>query len=602
MIELGLLGLAAAGYAGSLYWNSYLRAIGLAVDDCSANRQDLAMNRLKMAILLPPIGRLVDHWALCLNFQSYLYIKQKQPDWAEKRLQLIERRPGICEAVRSLCFYRMAEINDLLGFPKEALACRQQALERFEAAQGELDSKALWKPLALVLYGTGDYAGAAEALERLLKQEWSAPILYLRWLSLENAGASRERRLAACREALKFETLPERRIYLLASAAEKELRSSPESALEALRACFEEQRKLGSSGPQMTEAATCIELEALSRLNRISEYEQVRDRLLGDLDPTKPEHLFFLGSVMLKENRFVEYLHLTESVEEPSVRTQRSVALFQVGRARDALDCFPDDDRWSIGSTLAELHLSLLDKPEAYRAIERLRSRDEKGYLEWCASKAAFWDGNLPLAQEQWPHSYPDPTLLMYQGRFESCMEARKREMELSAGAPSVKEQSLKYTQATLWMYQERWEAALQYFEILLQSSEQSPKIRDYCKLYALTCNCWMGEDRLQELEEFSHSLDTRYSQTPLIQRDIALTVADVLIGLKRYDQALLSIDTALPLEPRAFYRGFLLDLRSTALRSLNRETEAEPEDRAILGAAPGSFWAIRAAERLGLP
>lgn len=271
MVELSLLGLVVAGYAGSVYWTSYIRALGQAADHCQNQRQDLAMNRLKRAVLLPPHGRLVDHWALCLNFQSYLYIQQNQPDWAEKRLKLIERRSGICEAVRSLCFYRRAEINDLKGFPNEARACREQAQERFEAGKEELESRQLWKPLALMLYGTGDYKGAVDALDHLLRKEWSAPLLFLRWLSLEHAEVPKAVRLSSCREALKYETLPARRACLLAAAAEMEEEESPESALEAAQACLEEQSRLRDAArADITAVARRARLGALGRLNRES--------------------------------------------------------------------------------------------------------------------------------------------------------------------------------------------------------------------------------------------------------------------------------------------------------------------------------------------
>lgn len=323
---------------------------------------------------------------------------------------------------------------------------------------------------------------------------------------------------------------------------------------------------------------------------------------MKDLKLDNPLHLYLLGTVLRRERRFSEYLHLTESASDTSVRAQRAASLFEVGRPKDALVCFPAEEHWSCASTMAECHLFLLDRCEANRAIEKVGVKDGKGYMAWRASKATFWDGDVSLAQELWPHPHPDSTLLMYQGRFPECWEAWSREIEGSVMAPSAKSLTLLYFRAILWMYEERWGEALQHFEKVLSCSEQDPKRRDYSSLYSLTCRCWMGEARLEELEELSKALSARYSQAPLIQLDIMINRADVMSGIDRHEQVLELVQATLLEEPRAFYRAFLMDLRSSALRSLGQIAEAEEEDQAILQTCPGSYWAKRAVLRLQLP
>ena len=251
---------------------------------------------------------------------------------------------------------------------------------------------------------------------------------------------------------------------------------------------------------------------------------------------------------------------------------------------------------------MADCYLCVLDRREADRAIERLRVQDEKQYLVWRSSKATFWDGDVALAQELWPHPYPDSTLLMYQGRFQECWEAWTRQIERSVMAPSAKSQTRLYFGATLMMLEERWGEALEHLERVISCSDQDPLRQNRCSLYLLSCRCRMGEELLEDLEKLSADLSALYSQAPLVQLDIALTTADVLSGLGHHEQVLDIVQSTLPGEPRAFYRAFLMDLRSASLTSLGKSVEAEVEDQLILKTAPGSFWSERAVRRLRLP
>lgn len=600
MIEIGLLGVAVAGYAGSVYWTSYLRALGQAADYCHQNRLDLALGRLKRALLVPPVGKLVDHWALCLNFQAYLYIQRNQLEWAEKALELIRRRRGVSPAVQSLCFYRQAEIYDKKGLPNEAKASRHQAEERLTAEIEALKSSGIWKPIALLHYGTGYFEQALEGLDRWLQEEWTGALLFLRWLCLEESGASKEQSMTACREALRWEDNPVRRTCLLALASVYE--EDPESAIRASDQCLKEQKKLGvKANPELTALALSGRLVALSRLDHEDEYEKTREQFMAALKALRSSDLVYLGGVLIREGRFIEFLSQSERHSDDNVRRHRAVALAQVGRPKDALDSSPDDN-WSTAENTADCYLALFQRAQANRAIELLKKREENSYLAWQSRTAFFWDGNPSLARDLWPYDYLDPTRLLYEGRFEECWEAWCESHKSSRSSPRQKDRSRRYFRAVLWLYEEQWIRALDAFETLKTQFSSDPKSRDFSQLYALCCRSWLGQDVADSIAEHTEYMNQHYIQSAMIAADIQVARIQSLLGMKRYQDCLHAVDTTLAREPRAFYRAFLLDLRSLSLRATGRIEPAEQEERAILSLAPESWWARRAGARLQLP
>jgi tetratricopeptide (TPR) repeat protein len=605
VIELGILGVAAAGYLGSFYWSSYLRAIGKASDDCRRGRPDLAMRRLKAAVLVPPVGKLVDHWALCLNFQAYLFTQQNQSRLAEKRLALIRKRPGVTQGVKCLCFFRTAEIKEAKGLLAEAKACRRHAQEIFESETAELERRRLWSAIALTFYGTGDYSLAVGALDQLLKHESSAPILHLKLICLEYTGADRKYKLQTCREALKRAKTPVRRASLLALASAFEVPEEPESALEAARACLEIQERLGrKADTENTVIALMSRLRAWGRLGRQDDYLVDRDRLRSMLDLDRACDVSRLGSLRYLEGRFEDWLELsTDKRFEPSVQQFRGVFLEQLGRPVEALDCL-SRVRFEncVAVEMAKSHLALFQRVEADSVLSTMENRDRETYLTILSNLAYIWDGNPSLGEKLWPDDSLSGLGLRYKGRFQESTEALAREVDQACWSPVHRVALKKYDQAVNWFFLQRWAEAREQFESLLPEFDDNPVRRDYCCLYTICCQCMQGEDALPYLDAQANSMRERYSANLCIQGDVALASLQGYFGLKRYEEMLPVLSESLQGEVRAFYRGLLLDLRSRTQRALGDLAQGELDDQALLSLVPESFLSQRARVRLELP
>jgi tetratricopeptide (TPR) repeat protein len=600
---MGILGVAAAGCLGSFYWNSYLRALGKAADHYREGRPDLAMRRLQAAVLIPPVGKLVDHWALCLNFQTFLYIQQNQFRQAEKRLELIRRRPGVSAGVKSLCFLRLAEINAARGLANEASACRRQALEIFDAEIENLEQRGLWKAITLNLYGTGDYEMTLKTLDRLLKHERSGPLLYLKWVCLAHSSADQRAILIACREALPLVKVPFRRANLLAVACH--LEREPESVLEAGRACLKEQEHLGREAvPEVTKTALSGSLKALALLRRRDEYEAMRIRLMDALDYRLADDISTLGSILVHEGRFEEFVARSEEHQrDADVAHYRAMALNQMGRHHDALECVANAQIEEVAaSTIASCHVSLLQGAEALAALKPLGKSDNELYRTHRSNFAYVWEGDPTMGAELWPHETPSVIGLRYKGDFEGSWEAMKIEMRTGRDSPDYRATKTQFYQGVNWLYLKEWEKAKDQFESLVPLCHPHPILREYCDLYALVCRCWLGEDALSLLLTRATTMRERYPDSQGLHQNVMRTSLQGYFASSRYEELLALLGDSIEKEVRAFYRGMLLDLRSQTCHFLGELQQAESDDRSLLSLVPESYLSQRARRRLELP
>ena len=593
----------AAGYVGSFYWSSYLRALGKAADDSQNGCPDRALQRLKSVVALPPVGKLVDHWALCRNFQAYLHIKLNQLDLAEESLDAIRQRSGVTRGVRGLGYFRSAELYDKNGLSQQAEAFREQALEVFQSETEALGRQKLWRPIVLILYGTGYYRLAVKAIDELLKIDRSPSLLYLRACCLERSGANRKISLAACREALQHADSPVRRASLLSSACTLEVKDRPESALEAGRVCLELQEKLGrAADSDVTKMAHFGRLCAWARLGKENEFLVEKKLLTSLLCLSRVTDVLILGSIHYLEGAFVEWLKLSEQHRhEPLFFHHRARFLEKLGRPSEALHYY------SVGGSThsadqARCRLALFQRREIEPLINPMMERDAVACRALLSEMAYVWDGDPVLGAELWPHSQPGGIRLRYEGLFEESTEALQAELDETCFSPRFSETQKKLLEATNWLLMERWHQALVHFESLIGEFRQNPVLKDYCLLFALCCRCRLAEDALAPLRAQASRTKERFPDYPLLHADATLLLAQGYFGSHRFEQLLPLLCEALLVEPRAFHKAQLLDIRSQAHRHLENWALAEADDKALLRLVPESYLSLRARTRLELP